>query len=418
MEPPDGHGRMRRVFSRSSGGWGRQANSMEPSRQSVLVVASTYPVPGVAGVPRFVETLSRAFTPDLDVHVVALARGVESRRSVSRESGMQVTRVGRRGGVPGSGVLSSLRARSLLPELLLITRWLLNVSLLARRIRPTLIHVHWAFPVPSLLRLLRALRIVDTKLQYVVTLHGADVLLLNGKLRRLVRFGLRGAEGITAVNEHYRQVVDEAVSDRAVEVVVIPMPVDAQFYSVSRRVGPVDGPFLYVGRLIPKKGVQELVRAVSHSEPLSERGLRLIGSGELYELHQSSATRVEFLGPAHANGVIEAMCEARAMICPFVNPEGLPVTVLEACATCVPVISSRVSGVQALEQFGFVVWPIADPVCPESIADAVARFEFDLAEKPGRVAMIVQQNRELALRFTPTQVAGEFLSLFGVEGSN
>jgi hypothetical protein len=32
--------------------------------------------------------------------------------------------------------------------------------------------------------------------------------------------------------------------------------------------------------------------------------------------------------------------------------------------------------------------------------------------------MVVQQNRELALRFAPTQVAGEFLSLFGVEASN
>ena len=409
---------MRSVFSRSSGGRGLRGTLTEESRQVVLVVASTYPVPGVAGVPRFVETLSSALSSHLDVHVVALARGVESRGSVSSESGIQVTRVGRRGGVPGSGVLSSLRVRSLLPELWLITRWLFKVALLARRTKPTVIHVHWAFPVPPLLRLLRALRIVDNKFQYFVTLHGADVLLLDGKLRRLMKFGLRGAEGITTVNEQYRRVVGEAVSDRAVEVVVIPMPVDARFYGVSRRSGFVDGSFLFVGRLIPKKGVEELVRAVSYSTPLSERGLRLIGSGELFELRRLSSTSVDFLGPAQADGVLQAMCEARALICPFVNPEGLPVTVLEACATGVPVISSRVSGVQALEQFGFVVWPISDPVCPESIADAVARFELDLAEEPGRVAMIVQQNRERALRFTPTHVAGEFLSLFDVGASN
>ena len=394
---------------------------MERVHDDVLVVASTYPVPGVAGVPRFVETLADALSSRLDVSVVAVARGVGSRRSVTSEGGVQVTRVGRRGGVPGSGVLSSLRARSLLPELLLVTRWLFNVALLARRTKPTLVHVHWAFPVPPLLRLLRALRIVDNKFQYFVTLHGADVLLLDGRLRRLVKFGLQGARSITTVNERDQGAVLKTLPAWKGDLRVIPMPVDSRFFEVIEQRSKAPGPFLFVGRLVRKKGIEQLARAVEVSGPLSEHGIRVVGGGPLAGAAELRHPSLHLLGPADVPEVILEMSEARALICPFIDlptdREGLPVTVLEAFASRVPVIASGIAGVEELERLGFVVWPISDPVCPESIADAVARFELDLAEEPGRVAMIVQQNRERALRFTPTHVAGEFLSLFRVGAS-
>ena len=116
------------------------------------------------------------------------------------------------------------------------------------------------------------------------------------------------------------------------------------------------------------------------------------------------------------------MSEVRALICPFIDlltdREGLPVTVLEAFASRVPVIASRIAGGEELVRLEFIVWLISDPMCSDSIADAVARFELDFAEEPGRVAVIVQQNRGLALRFTPTQAPGEFLCLIDVEASN
>jgi len=380
-------------------------------RSRVLVVASTYPIPDFPGVPSFVETLSRALATFADISVVALARGVRKRRERSTEDQVTVIRVGRRGGAVGSGVLSSLRVKSLLPELALIIRWLMAVCLEARKSQPTVVHIHWAFPVPGLVRALRSLRLISPKLQYVVTLHGADVLMLSGRWRKLIQFGLGGAKQITVVSEEKRRTVAEALQDWNGEVTVLPMPVSDEFFGVTRSDEFAPGPFLFVGRLVPKKGLNELVKACERSESLMENGLRVVGTGPLGAMLRQCHSAVHFAGPADAAGVANEMSSARALVCPFLSPEGLPVTVLEAFAAGVPVISPRVSGVQALEEMGFTVWGIDLPVGPESITKAIEHFESDLERRHQHVLEVVEKNRRLAARFAPDRVASEFCEL-------
>ena len=387
----------------------------EVSRCDVLVVASTYPVPSVAGVPSFVETLSRALATFADVSVVALARGVSERRSVSTEEGVNVTRVGRRGGVPGSGALSALRIRSLPAEIILAVRWLLTVILKVRRDRPDVLHIHWAFPVPPLVRLLRSLRLINSTVDYVVTLHGADVLLLNGRLRRLVRYGLRGARSITTVNARDQRVVETALAGPSRPVSVIPMPVDPMFFGVQRQADLSAGAFLFVGRLVPKKGIDQLLGAAELRSPLARLRLRVVGTGPLARSVGEYRGSVDFVGPAPPSAVVTEMTNARALICPYIDlpsdREGLPVTVLEACASGLPVIATCVAGIQELEQVGFSIWPIDDPVGPESINKAVEHFEADLERRHQHVLEVVEKNRRLAARFAPDRVASEFREL-------
>ena len=387
----------------------------EASRCDVLVVASTYPVPSVAGVPSFVETLSRALATFADVSVVALARGGPERLSVSTEESVEVTRVGRRGGVPGSGALSALRIRSLAAEIILAVRWLLRVTLKVRRDCPDVLHIHWAFPVPPLIRLLRSLRLINSTVDYVVTLHGADVLLLDGRLRRLVRYGLRGARSITTVNARDQRVVETALAGRSCPVSVIPMPVDPMFFGVQRQADLSAGAFLFVGRLVPKKGIDQLLGAAEVSSSLARLRLRVVGTGPLARSIGEYRGSVDFVGPAPPSAVVTEMTNARALICPFIDlpsdREGLPVTVLEACASGLPVIATRVAGIQELEQVGFSIWPIDDPVGPESINKAVEQFEADLERRHQHVLEVVEKNRRLAARFAPDRVSSEFREL-------
>lgn len=387
----------------------------EASRCDVLVVASTYPVPSVAGVPSFVETLSRALATFADISVVALARGVPGRVSVSTEEGVQVTRVGRRGGVPGSGALSALRIRSLPAEIILALRWLLRVILKIRRDRPDVLHIHWAFPVPPLVRLLRSLRLINSTVDYMVTLHGADVLLLNGRLRHVVQYGLRGARSITTVNARDQRVVETALAGRSCPVSVIPMPVDPMFLRVQRQADLSAGAFLFVGRLVPKKGIDQLLGAAELSSPLARLRLRVVGTGPLAHAPGERRGSVDFVGPAPPSAVVTEMTNARALICPFIDlpsdREGLPVTVLEAFASGLPVIATRVAGIQELEQVGFSIWSIDNPVGPESITKAIEDFENDLARSHQHVLEVVEENRRLAARFAPDRVASEFREL-------
>ena len=387
----------------------------EASRCDVLVVASTYPVPSVAGVPSFVETLSRALATFADVSVVALARGGPERLSVSTEESVEVTRVGRRGGVPGSGALSALRIRSLAAEIILAVRWLLRVTLKVRRDRPDVLHIHWAFPVPPLIRLLRSLRLINSTVDYVVTLHGADVLLLDGRLRRLVRYGLRGARSITTVNARDQRVVETALAGRSCPVSVIPMPVDPMFFGVQRQADLSAGAFLFVGRLVPKKGIDQLLGAAEVSSSLARLRLRVVGTGPLARSLGAYRGSVDFVGPAPPSAVVTEMTNARALICPFIDlpsdREGLPVTVLEAFASGLPVIATRVAGIQELEQVGFSIWSIDNPVGPESITKAIEDFESDLARSHQHVLEAVEENRRRAARFAPDRVASEFREL-------
>jgi len=334
---------------------------------------------------------------------------------VSTEEGVKVTRVGRRGGMPGSGALSSLRIRSLAAEVILAVRWLLRVTMKVRRDRPDVLHIHWAFPVPPLIRLLRSLRLINSTVDFVVTLHGADVLLLHGRLRRLVRYGLRGARSITTVNARDQRVVETALAGRSCPVSVIPMPVDPMFFGVQRQADLSAGAFLFVGRLVPKKGIDQLLGAAEVSSPLARLRLRVVGTGPLARSVGEYRGSVDFVGPAPPSAVVTEMTNARALICPFIDlpsdREGLPVTVLEACASGLPVIATRVAGIQELEQVGFFIWLIDDPVGPESITKAIEDFENDLARSRQRVLEVVEENRRLAARFAPDRVASEFREL-------
>jgi glycosyltransferase involved in cell wall biosynthesis len=135
-----------------------------------------------------------------------------------------------------------------------------------------------------------------------------------------------------------------------------------------------DGYALFVGRLTEDKGIQVLLKAWGHLSPAIP--LKIAGDGPLREFVQGQVRHlpsVEFLGRIDQPRVRELMRGAAALIFPSVWYEGLPMTIVEAYATGLPVIASRVGNLASLiedERTGLLFRP-GDP---DDMAATVTRF--------------------------------------------
>jgi glycosyltransferase involved in cell wall biosynthesis len=128
----------------------------------------------------------------------------------------------------------------------------------------------------------------------------------------------------------------------------------APFHAVARERlarGPSDGPttVLHVGRLIPRKGIDRLIRAVASVPPGLSVRLVLVGGGpQEAELRRLSgdlgiADRVEFRGFVDQPGLPAQYAEADIFAFPTLD-DPFGIVVLEAAATGLPCVASPHGG--------------------------------------------------------------------------
>lgn len=163
---------------------------------------------------------------------------------------------------------------------------------------------------------------------------------------------------------------------------------------------------LHVARLVEKKGTQYLLRAFAKIEQdFPEMRLRIIGDGPLaLPLMQLSkelgiGNKVEFVGPQPHTCVVASMRTAQVFVVPSItarngDTEGLPIVLLEACATGVPVIGTHHAGIpEAIEDgsTGYLV-PERDV---EALADRLSRLlaSRELREAMGKAARRLVEER-------------------------
>ena len=144
---------------------------------------------------------------------------------------------------------------------------------------------------------------------------------------------------------------------------------------------------LSVGRQVPKKGLDDLVRA---GALLRKQGLafRLVFIGDGIERPRLEglasrlgvADRVDFLGSLPPRAVIESYARADLLVLPSVvlengDRDGIPNVLVEAMAMGVPVISTRISAIPELIEDGRNGLLVA-PRRPDRLADAIVQ-SFD-----------------------------------------
>ena len=128
--------------------------------------------------------------------------------------------------------------------------------------------------------------------------------------------------------------------------------------------------FLYIGRIHPKKAIDNLIRAVSISEKFKDSGyiLKIAGEGKsefenaLLKLVNDLKleNKVEFAGQIEGDGKQQLLADAFWTIMPS-HTENFGVVVLESLAQSTPVIASKGSPWEILEEENIGFWTENSP---------------------------------------------------------
>ena len=210
--------------------------------------------------------------------------------------------------------------------------------------------------------------------QVVLHVHGGPLpeWASSSARRRLVRAGLSPASAVIAVSDGIRSALP---SDRAHTVL---NGVDLEQFHPSY--SHVDGPptVLYVGLLTRRKGVVDLIEA---SKLVAARGidhrLRLIGGrpdegGEEEEAVRSAAVGSEdFIGSVR-HEEMPGFLQSADVFCLPSWYEAMPLSVLEAMASGLPVVATRVG--QIPDVVSSEVGRLVAPSDPDGLADALAEL--------------------------------------------
>jgi glycosyltransferase involved in cell wall biosynthesis len=264
---------------------------------------------------------------------------------------------------------------------------------LLRPEQPALIHAHFGIEGVSALGLAMQL-----KIPLVTTFHGFDATL---KMRAMLaspayfrypllrrRLAREGHLFLCASSFIRQRLLDTGFPESRTHTHYI--GVDCQ--TIRPRETSEEQPLiLHVARLVEVKGTRYLLRAFARVAQVHDRvRLLLIGDGPLRRPLRSLAAslgvaeRVEFLGALPHTEVLSMMRKAAMLVLPGIRTatgreEGLGMVLLEAAATGVPLIGSRIGGIPECivdGKSGFLV--------PERDAEALARRMTELLEDPGR----------------------------------
>jgi glycosyltransferase involved in cell wall biosynthesis len=116
---------------------------------------------------------------------------------------------------------------------------------------------------------------------------------------------------------------------------------------------------LFVGRLSSAKGIGDLLSAATSINGTIKIVGSAVGGG-----HQSSTSKAEFLGELPHNEIINLMKDAKFLVFPSKWYEGMPMVLLEALSTGLPIIASDLPTLQEIAPHDIVGWtyPHKDPV--------------------------------------------------------
>ena len=351
----------------------------------VVLVTTFYPNANEPARAVFVENLAIALGSLLPLQIIApvpLAPPMGRWRRLGRlpreesRKGIQVAHP-RFVVVPRMGVLTGLTYTLGI---------LVPLARLARSHRRLVVHAHCAYPDGVGVAL--AARLLG--LPYVVTCHGSDLNVYSHRrgLSAQIGWALRGAARVIAVSEGLQRRAAALMGPGgAARISTIPCAaVNAEVFNTSadrrllrRRLELVEDAriIVFVGELVPIKGVDTLLAAwghlISSGRLRAEDTLLIIGSGreEAALRRQAGAfgSQVRFLGTLSQHD-LAAWLRASDLLCLPSRNEGTPNVVIEALASGIPVVASRVGAIPALVQqgrTGFVV----DPGDSRALAEAL-----------------------------------------------
>ena len=358
----------------------------------VILLASSYPRSADDTASVFLRYLAeRLYKRGLEVHVLAPA----DRESGSEtEKGVAVHRFRYFPGTwqrlaYGSGILPNLKRNPLLWGQVPFFLASMTYSLLRlmREIQPDILQAHWLIPQGTIAVLVKFFR----KIPVITTVHGGDVFALQGTLLgKIKRFTLRRSDAWTSNTRASSDAVGDGASVPRPQI--IPMGVDIERFASGNRnrlregLGPDENVVLFVGRLVEKKGVDDLIQAFSLLPTSMQARTRLwiVGSGEqetalrAQGAHLGISEKITLWGKISNNELPDFYAAADLFVGPSVmatsgDTEGQGVVFLEAFAARLCVLATRIGGISEVVESG-KTGLLVEPRNPEMLANGIAKL--------------------------------------------
>ena len=252
-----------------------------------------------------------------------------------------------------------------------------------------ILHVHWPFP-HGLFGMIGS-RICQARV--ILNFHGAELLLCRKYpiVRHFLRFFLRNADRTIANSSFTRDKIVE-VERRPVEV--IPFGATLEERRAIEPKGPVKT-ILFVGRLVERKGVAYLIRAMPRVLEKVRAQLVIVGEGYRREALEQLIAEERLDEAVKLTGKVSDEAKrgwyetCDVFVLPSIvdskgDTEGLGMVLLEALGYRKPVVASRVGGIPDIVldgEMGLLV-PEKDP---EALGEAIVSVLTDehLAQRLG-----------------------------------
>jgi colanic acid/amylovoran biosynthesis glycosyltransferase len=223
----------------------------------------------------------------------------------------------------------------------------------------------------------------------VTTFHGFDISAYINQHGHLIYKPLFSTGDLfLPISEKWRNKLVELGCNEN-KVLVHRMGVDCDKFAFSRRNFNDSVNIVTIARLIEKKGVEYGIRAIAKIIKTHKKlQYIIIGSGPLLKAMRrlirtlKVEDKVKLVGRKRQQEVIEILNKSNILIAPSVtgkdgNQEGIPVSLMEAMATGIPVVSTQHSGIYELVENG-----VTGFLVPERDIDSLADRIFCLIKHP------------------------------------
>lgn len=275
------------------------------------------------------------------------------------------------------------------------------------------IHAHFAtYPAFTALVISKL-----TKIPFTFTAHAHDIFLDKPFLKKIAK----EAKEVVAISEYNKRYISDYCGNGiASKIKVVHCGINlSEFSLVNSKENGKKKIILSVGRITEMKGLEHLINACSKLDSKLPFECHIAGDGpQRKELIANTKklnleNKVYFDGVLDSHNIKDMLSKSDVFVLPSVwsdkdGQEGIPIVLMEAMASGIPVVASRISGIPELvsdRQTGLLVEPGNELELSEKIANILR--DKDLAEQLSREA-----RRKVERDFNIEKNVNELIKIF------
>ena len=279
-----------------------------------------------------------------------------------------------------------------------------------------LIHAHYAIPHATSAWLAKQLLADTRNLPIVTTLHGTDITLVgqDPSYYAITKFSIEQSDAVTAVSAYLRDETFRAFGCSSCGITVVPNFIDpTEFHGPKERCPlfpAADKVLMHISNMRPVKRLQDVIGIFDQVRKSLPARLVLAGDGPERDMAEREVERLGLRDRVRFIGKVEDVAQVMRWADLFLLPsqtESFGLSALEALATGVPVIGTRVGGLHEVVEDG-VSGLLAEP----GNVDAMAKGAIALLSDAERWRAASEAARQRATLFHADKVVPQYEDVY------